>query len=193
MSDIINGYEEFEKISDETKRLLNRISSRQRHDFMNMLQIITGNLQIEEYSQALNIALDYGQRTESIGRLQKHGLIVASHIIEHYVKVFSNNERRIEIVNSLPPIEQNLRKEKRAALELLDSLLEWYSQESIEKMVLNFELLENNITLRLLVPECDSIEFMDLVLKYKRLLPELETGSEKNEIVWDYIEFSLFD
>lgn len=193
MPDSYKKYNEFSKLDEETRRMLIKLSSTQRHEFMNMLQIITGYMQIEWYDQALNTALEYGQRTESTGRLKKHGLIATSYIIEHFMIVFSNFERKIEIVNSLPPTEQNLRKEKKEALELLDALLERYSNEPLEKLVLNFELLDSSIKVRLIVPECDNVEFMDLILKYKSELLDLETGSIKNETVWDYIEFGLFD
>ena len=192
MSDLQVSYEDFAKIDDEMKILLSRVTSLQRHDFMNMLQIITGYMQIEEYENALNAALEYGQRTESFGRLQKHGLTITCLIIDHYIKIYSNSERKIEILNSLSPMEQNIKNEKKAAIELLDEILDMYSKEPIEKIVINFEY-SDKIVIRLLLPVCENVELLDLILKYKSELPDLEIGLLKNEIFGDYIEFGLFD
>ena len=192
MSDLQVSYEDFAKIDDEMKIMLNKVSSLQRHDFMNMLQIITGYMQIEEYENALNAALEYGQRTESNGRLQKHGLTITCLLIDHYIKIYSNYEKKIEILNSLSPMEQNMKNEKKAAIELLDEILEKYSKEPIEKIVMNFEY-SDKIVIRILLPVCEKVKLLDLILKYKDELPDLEIGLVKNELSWDYIEFGLFD
>ena len=192
MSDFQVSYEDFAKIDDEMKIMLSRVSSLQRHDFMNMLQIITGYMQIEEYENALNAALEYGQKTESFGRLQKHGLTITCLLIDHYIKIYSNHEKKIEILNSLSPIEQNMKNEKKAAVELLDEILDRYSKEPIEKIIMNFEY-SDKIIIRILLPVCENVELLDLILKYKDVLPDIETGLLENEFFWDYIEFGLFD
>ena len=192
MSDLKVNYEDFAKIDDEMKIMLSRVTSLQRHDFMNMLQIITGYMQIEEYEKALNTALEYGQKTESFEKLKKHGLTITCLMIDHYIKIYSNYEKKIEILNSLSPMEQNLKNEKKAAVKLLDEILERYSKEPIEKIIINFEYLDK-IAIRVLLPVSENVELLDLILKYKDELPDLETGLVKNEFFWDYVEFGLFD
>lgn len=192
MSDLQVSYEDFAKIDGEMKIMLSRVSSLQRHDFMNMLQIITGYMQIEEYENALIAALEYGQRTESFGRLQKHGLTITCLLIDQYIKIYSNYEKKIEILNSLSPMEQNMKNEKKAAIELLDEILDMYSKEPIEKIVMNFEY-SDRIVIKIFLPVSENVELLDLILKYKDELPDIETGLVKNEFFWDYIEFGLFD
>lgn len=193
MSELDRIFREYDGIDTETRELINKISSRQRHDFMNMLQIMTGYLQIDMYDKALTSALEYGLRTESIGRLMKHGLTMTSQIVEYYLKIFSNNERKIEIINSLPPTDQMLRTENREALRMLDDVLERCSNSHTDRLILNFELFEKQVMIRILAPEVDEFEFMDLVIKYNNSIRRVEAGVVRTDSFWDYIEFAIAD
>jgi len=192
MPDTHINCEDFAKIDINTKIMLNKVTSLQRHDFMNMLQIITGYMQIEDYESAIKKALKYGQIIESTGRLQKHGLAITCLLIDHYIKLYSNFERKIEIVNSLPPTDQKIKSEKVAAIGLLNEILDRYLKEPIEIIKIDF-VYTDKIIIRVMMPECEEVEIMDLILKYKYEIPDIVTGLVKDEFFWEYIEFGLFD